>query len=129
MADSGAADDIEKQILDHEAKCDTVLRDIASIKEQIGRAKARAQGDRIYADSDWYQSANRALRHKQIEHQRLLREGAAMRRKLKKSTTPSAEELTFERTFMREAKAILDGSLYSRIIERTIAVSESEKRP
>ncbi|WP_429497095.1 hypothetical protein ACQUFY_10955 [Robbsia andropogonis] len=125
MADPGAADDIEKQILDHEAKCDTVLCDIASIKEQIGRAKARAQGNRIYADIDWYQSANRALRHKQIEHQKLLREGAAMRRKLKKSKTPSAEELTFERTFMREAKAILAPGVYQRIIKRKTVAMEN----
>jgi phage shock protein A len=112
---------LRKQLTELEAQCDQVLQDIASIKEQLGRAKAKAQADRVYSDSDWYQSANRALRHKQIEHQRVLRAAADLRRQIAAARQPADDPRgrTFERQFMIEAKALLSETTYREVIART----------
>lgn len=112
----------ERRLSESEAACDILMEEISSIKEQIGRAKARAQAYGEYSDSNWYQSANRALRHKQGEHQRLLRETAVIRRQARQAQA-DAETLTFERTFMRIAKLLLPEDLYQSIIQQTITAT------
>lgn len=95
----------------------TTLEEIASIKEQIARAKALAMGEGKYADADWYQSANRALRHKQIEHQALLQSAAKLRKKMKTASNEDRQS-RFEPAFIAAARGILDGDTYERIVQR-----------
>jgi hypothetical protein len=108
------------QLSQLQEQCDRVVSEIADIKEQIGRAKANAQATGDYSDSDWYHRANRALRHKQAEHQRLLRSAADARRLLRRlESEEKVSERTFERVFMAEAKALLSDTTYREIIVRT----------
>lgn len=112
---------LEAQVRDSQETCDRLLEDIANIKDQIDRASAKARQTGDYSDNDWFHSAKRALRHKQAEHQRTLREAAELRRCLKalKQVSGDPAGRTFERQFMIEAKAVLSGELYGAIIART----------
>lgn len=47
--------------------------EIADIKAQIEGAKARAAQTGDYSDNDWFIRANHALRHRTIEHQKVLK--------------------------------------------------------
>ena len=96
------------------------LEEIASIKEQIARAKARAAADGEYSDADWYQRANRALRHKQIEHQSLMQRTAELRKRLKQEAQQEQNQ-RFETAFIAAAKGMLDGDTFQRIVRRTNA--------
>jgi hypothetical protein len=46
-------------------------REIAVIKAQIEKAKARVLVDGTYSDPEWFAAANASLRFKQVEYQRL----------------------------------------------------------
>ena len=85
-----------------------LLTEMARIKEQIARAKSLAASERNYSDTDWYHAANRALKHKQIEHQELLQKAATLRKEIRLSDTRS-----FERAFMDAAYRRLDGEMYA----------------
>ena len=110
MSDESTLSELETRQL-------STLEEIASIKEQIARAKSLAMGDGKYADSDWYHAANRALRHKQIEHQQLLQSAAKLRKKMKVASR-EVEQSKFEPAFIAAAKGILDGDTYRRIVQR-----------
>ncbi len=96
------------------------LEEIASIKEQIARAKARAAAEGDYSDANWYQRANRALRHKQIEHQSLLRSAAELRKRLKQEAQRE-QNPRFEQAFIAAAKGMLDEDTFQRIVQRANA--------
>jgi hypothetical protein len=106
-------------------KTDETIEAIAAIKEQIARAKSNAAQHGDYSDSDWFHSANRALRHKQAEHQLLLRETAKVRQKNKQESHVLSEKqrLTFERTFMQVAKQMLDDATYTMLLRATSATT------
>ena len=110
MSDKAALTELETRQL-------KALEEIASIKEQIARAKALAMEHGKYADSDWYHSANRALRHKQMEHQVLLQSAAKLRKKMKADLNEDRRS-RFETAFIAAARGILDGDTYQRIVQR-----------
>lgn len=114
---------LEAQIREAEGLCDRLLEEIANIKEQIARAATNARQTGNYGDSDWYHSANRALRHKQAAHQKALRDTASLRREIKRLQRPAEDAAgrTFERAFMVEAKAALPDGTYRMIIDRVQA--------
>ena len=99
-------------------KADKTLEAMAAIKEQIARAKSKVHETGDYSDSDWFHSANRALRHKAADHQILLREMAKAKEAAKQAAHQISEERAtrFERSFMRAAKQMLDDATYSDII-------------
>lgn len=91
-------------------QADDIIYAIASIKEQIARAKSSAAQTGDYADTDWFHRANRALRHKQAAHQILLREIgflSASRRQVA-HVKHMEQQPTFEREFIRAAQRKLD---------------------
>lgn len=92
------------------------LEDIASIKDQIGRAKALSQSEGKYSDSGWYHAANRALRYKQIQHQELLTQAARLRKQMK-ADAHEKRNVAFEREFIRAARVLLDESMYSTLVK------------
>ena len=92
-----------------------VLADIASIKEQIDRAKATAAVAGRHADEDWYFRANRALRHRQIEHQQLLQSGSDLSRKIRQDAHIKQQEC-FERKFVDAARCLLDPQTFRDIV-------------
>jgi len=99
-------------------KSDETIEAIAAIKEQISRAKSNAAQTGDYSDTDWFHRTNRALRHKQADHQLLLREMAKARATSKQATHKEREKqsLSFEREFMRAAKQLLDGPTYTMLM-------------
>ena len=99
-------------------KTDETIEAIAAIKEQIGRAQSNAANTGDYSDADWYHRTNRALRHKQAEHQLLLRETAKVRLANKQAAHVESEKqsLRFEREFMRAAKQLLDDATYTMLL-------------
>ena len=107
-----------KQTKDDIFRC---LEEMASIKEQISRASAKARSQKIYSDVDWFHSAKRALKHKQIDHQKLqgrlseLNKLAAVQTKEPAST----DSRNFERAFMHEAKMFLSGATYEDLLRKT----------
>lgn len=106
-------------------QADEVIESIAEIKEQIARAKANTAKTGIYADENWFHSASRALRHKQADHQILLREMARVRAEIKKAANleNEARTKTFERDFMKAAKLHLDEATYLLIMRMAGAAS------
>jgi len=94
------------------------LNDIASIKEQIGRAKSLVHQTGDYSDADWYHSANRALRHKQQEHQKLLQLMGELKKQQKDANIKASDERAkiYERAFITVSKEILSQSVYESIV-------------
>lgn len=99
-------------------KADETLEAIAVIKEQIGRAKGEAASSGDYSDADWFHRTTRALRHKQAEHQVLLREMAKKRAEIKQAAHKESlcQAMTFEREFMRAARQLLDEPTYTMLM-------------
>jgi hypothetical protein len=83
-----------------------VLQEIASIKEQLAHAKAAAAKTGFYSDNNWFQSATRALKHKQIQHQRLLHEISQEKRAIK--ALAAVKQKNFYEIFVEVAKEVLD---------------------
>ena len=81
---------IEKEIQQTKDDIFSLLEDMAAIKEQIARAKAAAFSKKIYSDVDWFHAAQRALRHKQIEHQKLQGRLSDLKRKAKSGVIDEA---------------------------------------
>jgi hypothetical protein len=102
-------------------KAIAVLQDIASIKAQIERAKSRPRDGKGYSDSEWFQAANTALKYKQVEHQRLLQEIGKQQKIAKALRVAKEQQLqnTFERTFIRTARDLLDRDTYIRLLQET----------
>jgi hypothetical protein len=98
-----------------------LLEDMAQIKEQIARAKGNAAERGDYSDADWFHSANRALKHKQIEHQKLMARQSALKRAAKDQRIKESnrQSLVFERAFMDNAKLLLPTETYEALIEST----------
>lgn len=91
---------------------DALLDKIAHLKLQISEAKGRAATTGDYSDANWFNRANHALRMFQREHQQCLREIGDRNKKQRRE--PS---ITFERHFMRAARARLDPDLYESLLE------------
>lgn len=98
------------------AEAGLVFDEIASIKEQIARAKGAAAGSGDYSDSDWFQRTNRALRHKQSLHQRLLQEAGALRR-----AQSEAERGGFDNRLIGLVKAAMPPEQFRQLVDKAMA--------
>lgn len=87
-------------------------RDIANIRTQIEAAQATAAQTGEYADRSWFRRARTALRYKGVEHQRLLKQAAELRRAEK-----NKREVKFERAFIAAARRRLDPTLYQTLVD------------
>lgn len=108
MSDEG----IQALLLERQAE-------MARVREQIARAKAKVAETGDYSDSDWFHSANRALRHMGIEHQRLQHEMSA--RKKRKHEEGQAKHVDVGRAFMKAAKAMLPHETYMHLVRMAVA--------
>ncbi len=97
------------------SQAEQLLTEIAAIKEQIGRAKSAVHLTGDYSDADWYHAANRALRHKQQNHQRLLRMLAEVRNQRKAANV--LQTATYERHFRSVAKEMLTCAVFQQICD------------
>lgn len=104
--------DLEEQIAEIEEV-------IAAIRAKLEKARAEVHLSGEYADPDWYRRAKAALRFKGIEHQRLLREAAALRRQEKRHR---AKE--FGEAFIDAARRRLDPEVFSDLLDEAREVSE-----
>ena len=93
-----------------------VTAEIAKIKAQIGKAKGHAAESGEYADTDWYNRANLALRLKGRERQVLQLE-FGMRRKEERK----AHNSTIERAFIAAARLRLNPLTFQAIMDEAVA--------
>lgn len=81
-----------------------VLKDISEIREQLLVARERSRQTQDYSDSEWFHSATRALREKEIRHQRILSAIGATNRRLK-AWTQSNETVVAEGQDLEEIES------------------------
>lgn len=98
-----------------------VLQDLAAIKAQLDRARRRVHEGKGYSDSVWFHAANTALKYKQVQHQRLMREIGDQQKNAKAARVAREQQLqsTFERTFIRTARDLLDKETYVQLLRET----------
>lgn len=82
-------------------------KEIADVRGQLEKATAHMLLTGEYADPDWFRRAKAALRYKGQEHQVLLKERAALRKRLSQE-----KSATLDRLFIESARAMLDESTF-----------------
>lgn len=113
----------EKAIQDIQSKTDEVLEAIARMKAQIDYAKVSKIETGEYADPAWFAKVNSALRFKQIEHQKLIREAAQLK---KEKNRQYANDI--HRVFVDLAKTRLNGDVFSSLLNQATEIVEWQKR-
>ena len=101
-------------------RIDTVLREITIIKSQIEGAKYGAKTKGEYADTDWFHRANKSLRFKGIEHQKLLIERKKIKDKIKQNRNKNLDQC-----FVEVSKITLSHELYMKILDTAIILHSS----
>lgn len=94
--------------VDLDAAIEQLEFDIAKIKNQLDEAVSKARTTGEYADPVWWRKAKAALRFKGIEHQRLMRRRAELRRERQ-------GHAEFAQRFVAIAKKQLDPSVFDLI--------------
>ena len=102
---------LKDEISQNTAAAFAVFEEINRIKTQLSHAKAKTAASGTYSDSEWFQAASCALRHKQIEHQRLLAHGGELKQRLKEYNVASAAKSNSDADacFKMAAKNLLTG--------------------
>jgi hypothetical protein len=96
------------------AELDQLQRDKGIIQAQIDNAKRTAAAEKIYADRDWLQRKENAVRTIGRKIAKLQVElGSAVKAERRQ------EGESFERTFMAVAKEILPSGTYQEIMKQT----------
>lgn len=105
-----------------------VQHEKAVIRASIDKAKRTAAQSGEYSDRAWLISAERAERLKGFAIGSLQVElGRAV--KAEKQRAASVDKETFERAFMRQARALLPEGLYTQIIRNAAAAMAEESEP
>ncbi len=99
------------EITDLEAEREQLEIDLSRMRMQIQQAKADAEVNGRYSDSDWFARVNAALRMTGIDHQRVLRQLAELKRAKKLEYTNS-----YEKAFIAACRRRLDPALYDEIV-------------
>ena len=119
----GVEQNFPNDVIECEALQYQVLKDMASIKDQIKRAVIKAKQGNGYSSSRWFTSANTALKIKQATHQALLGHTARLRRELKQKDNES-----FPRMFMSAARELLSKEVYGQLMDRAHELVAEEKK-
>lgn len=119
----GVEQNFPVDVLECEALQYQVLRDMASIKDQINRAVIKAKQGKGFSSPRWFTSANTALKIKQATHQALLGHTAKLRRDLKQKDIES-----FPRQFMVAAREQLSKEIYGQLMDRAHELVAEEKK-
>ena len=109
----GVEQNFPNDVQECEALAYQVLKDIASIKDQIKRAIIKAKSGNGYSNPKWFTSANKALSIKQATHQALQPYTAKLRRDKKNQSG-----ILFERAFVDAAYELLSKENFSQIKSR-----------
>ena len=91
-----------------------------SIEEQLSRAGALAKRTGVYADSDWYWSAKRALQNKRRQVQVIQKELGLRRRKQARPT--------LAQYFMDVARHKLDPEIFANLCEEAQLIADWDLR-
>lgn len=118
----GVEQNFPNEVIECEALQYQVLKDMASIKDQIKRAVVKAKSGNGYSSSRWFTSANTALKIKQATHQALLGHTARLRKEQRQK-----ESETFPRMFMSAAYEQLSKEVYSQLMDRAHELVAEEK--
>lgn len=113
----------ESTIQELQNKADEVLLAIAVIKAKIASAKAKKIESGEYANPAWFARVNAALKFKQVEHQKLIRETARIKRE--KNIQNSYE---VHRVFVDIAKTRLSNDIFASILNAASEIVELQKR-
>lgn len=119
----GVEQNFPNEVIECDALQYQVLRDMASIKDQIRRATTKAKSGHGYSSNRWFTSANTALKIKQATHQALLGHTSKLRRELKQR-----DQAGFDRNFIVAARELLTKELYGDLIKRAHQLVEEEKK-
>jgi len=94
-----------------EARRDELEESIASLKAKLDNVRAKRHLTGEYADPDWYRRTTTRLRFTGVEHQKLCRQIAALKR-----TQRAAHEVSVERAFVAEARKVLSDAAFAAIM-------------
>ncbi len=88
---------------------------VALIRDSLQEARTKVVTERVYSDPDWYRRANFALRMRGREMQMVQREMGKRKRAraVEHKEAPDLAALTWERQFVKTAKVMLTGELYT----------------
>lgn len=119
----GVEQNFPLDVLECEALQYQVLRDMASIRDQLKRAVIKGKQGKGYSNAHWFTSANTALKIKQATHQALMGHTAALRRDLKQKDNES-----FPRNFMTAAREQLSKEVYGQLMDRAHELVAEQKK-
>jgi len=111
-----STEDIEKRL-------SGITAEMAQIKAQIGNAKGYAAATGEYANSQWYNKANLALRIKGREHQALQLEYGKRRRAERRAYNANVEQ-----NFIQVARLHLDTAKFQEIMDEAVARTTQEDK-
>lgn len=111
---------MKEKLADLESKIQFVANELVAMRSKIDHVKAKRQATGIYADPLWFGKIKSALMHKGQEHQRLLREAAAIRAEIRNDVKNRAE---FGSAFMTVAMQQLPKATFLLIAEEAATVS------
>lgn len=118
---SNILDGLKTKHSDLKTKLVDVMADMNRVKDQIGRAKARAASTGDYSDTKWYRAANAALNHLKTEHQTVLLQLSDIKAQIvaeEKQQNKLAGQ-TFERLFIKTAQRVLPAEQYRQLLTLT----------
>ena len=99
-----------------EARRDELEESIAALKSKLSSVRARHHATGEYADPDWYHRATTRLRFTGVEHQRVTRRIAAMKREQRQ-----AQAAKVERAFVDIARERLDPIIFDTLMAKAQA--------
>jgi hypothetical protein len=102
--------------IDNVEECDWLMMKldeiIANIDESLGRARAEANEHGVYADVDWFHSAQRALRGARQRRQQMQMRRGTLAKQLRERTRAADEK-----SFINIARRILPPQAFQQIID------------
>lgn len=102
-----------------ESRRDVVEEEIAALRAKLDRVRAVHHITGRYCDADWYRRATTRLRFTGLEHQRLCRAIAAIKREQRQ-----AQAVSVERAFVEIARGRLDVVEFDTIMAKARATAE-----
>lgn len=119
----GVEQNFPDDLLECEALQYQILKDLASIKDQLRRATVKAKSGNGFSSNRWFTNAKTALKIKQATHQALLGHAARLRRVQKQKDSES-----FPRMFISAARELLSKEVYSQLMDRAHELVAEEKQ-